>query len=461
MKSTNVAAGIHRIFELQSRRTPVVRASSAAERCAKLIVLRDAIQRAFPEILQALAMDLGKPPFEATMDAGAALAEINEVVAQLEQWMKPVAVPPGKQAAPGATAQIVREPRGRVLIFGPWNFPFGLVFQPLVSAIAAGNTVVMKPSELTPMTSAVSAKIIEASFDESEVAVVQGGPDVATALLEQPFDHFFFTGSTQVGRRIMAAASRHLATVTLELGGKCPAIVDADVDVSTVCARIGWGKYLNAGQICLAPDHVWVPSQMRDIFAREFVDYVRRSYYRGDVLTTGDLARVINARHLERLQALLADAVSRGARILQGGGADGLRLEPTVLVDVPRGCALMQEEIFGPILPILNYDGVDDLIAEINSRGKPLALYVFSQRPEFVRQVLSRTSSGGVTVNDVLQHATDSALPFGGVGESGMGAYHGVHGFHELSHSRSVYYQAAVNPIESFLRPPYLDRLPG
>lgn len=393
------------------------------------------------------------------MDAGAPFTEIDEAIANLETWMRPEEVAlPG--TVPGAKARIIHEPKGRVLIFGPWNFPFGLLFQPLVGAIAAGNTAILKPSELVPETSAVSTKIIRETFDEAEVAAFEGGPDVAAALLDQPFDHIFFTGSTAVGRKVMMAASRHLSSVTLELGGKCPAVIDDSFSLKTAANRIAWGKYLNSGQICLAPDHVWIPRERRDAFVSEVTDYIQQSYYRDDRLTRSDLAHIVNRRNLERTQSLLRDAVARGAQLVCGGSAEGLQLEPTVLIDVPRDCAMMQEEIFGPILPVLTYEGVDDVCDEINSRDKPLALYVFSDAPSFVDTILTRTSSGGVTINDVLQHAATPGLPFGGVGASGMGAYHGIYSFREMSHARSVYHQGPVNPAEGFLRPPYGDRMP-
>jgi aldehyde dehydrogenase (NAD+) len=348
--------------------------------------------------------------------------------------MAPVDVPLSGHAAPGASATIIHEPLGRVLIFGPWNFPFGLLFQPLAGALAAGNTAILKPSELVPATSAICAKIVRSTFDESEVALFEGGPEVAEALLEHPFDHVFFTGSTNVGRKVMAAAARHLASVTLELGGKCPAIVDDGYDVQRAAERIAWGKFLNAGQVCLAPDHAWVPASDRDAFVAAVKTYIDDAYHAEGGFNGADMARILNERHIARLEGLIGDAVSRGATVVTGGKASDGRMPPTILIDVTPDSAIMGEEIFGPILPVLTYDEKDEVIA--------------------------RTSSGGVTVNDVLQHATEPNLPMGGVGASGLGAYHGVHSFRALSHARSVYRQAAVNPAAAFLRPPYGDRLP-
>jgi aldehyde dehydrogenase (NAD+) len=450
-----------RIFDLHGRHAQSVRKTRAAARIEKLRKPQAAIEGHFSEVLGALAEDLGKPPFEGAMDAGAPLADIEEFAAHLEDWMQPQQVALGSNAAPNATARILYQPRGQVLIFGPWNFPFSPVFQPLIGAIAAGNTVIIKPSEMAPATSAVTARIISEVFDPAEVTVFQGGQEIATQLLNHPFDHIFFTGSTNVGRRVLTAASRHLSTVTLELGGNCPVVIDNTSDVTMAGPRIAWGKYLNAGQVCLAPDHVWVKPEQSDAFAAQVASYIDRSYYKDGNLTRFDLARIVDERNLARLQRLLNETVAQGARILCGGNAHGLQLEPMVLVDVPRDSAIMREEIFGPILPVLTYTDTDDVIAEINRRDKPLALYIFSERQEFIDDVLIRTSSGGVTVNDVIQHAAESNLPFGGVGASGMGAYHGIHSFQEMSHARAIYSQAPVNPIECVIRPPYGDRMPG
>jgi aldehyde dehydrogenase (NAD+) len=451
---------ITRVFALQGEHRHAMRATRAAERIAMLQRLRAAIVDAAGAISAALAEDFGKPGFEAAGETMAVLGEIDAVAASLADWMAPVEVRPGPQAAPGAQARIVREPKGRVLIFGPWNYPFALLFQPLIGAIAAGNVCMLKPSELTPATSALCVRLIREVFDEADVAVFEGGPELAAELLDLPFDHIFFTGSGRVGKLVMAAAARHLASVTLELGGKSPVIVDEDVDLPQAAARVAWGKYMNAGQICLAPDYVLVRPAQRDAFVAEVARYVRESFYLDDTLNEADFGPIVDERNLQRLTGLIDDAVARGARVAFGGKArDGRRIEPTVLVDVPPEAAIMQEEIFGPIMPVLTYDDVDEVIAQINARDKPLALYVFSRRAEFVNTVLSRTSSGGATINDVIAHVTEPGLPFGGVGPSGVGAYHGVWSFLAFSHQRSVYHQADENPVESFLRPPYAGKL--
>ena len=451
---------MERVFALQGKALATIRATTAQERIAKLQKLKAVIQAHFGDAVSALHADLGKPAFEAVIDVGAAFTELDEAAAHLPTWMQPRSVQLGPHAPQGATAEIQYQPKGRVLVFGPWNFPFSLLFQPLIGAIAAGNAVVLKPSEMAPATAAVSARIVAEVFDESEVALFPGGADVAGALLDLPFDHIFFTGSTSVGRRVMTAAARHLSSVTLELGGKCPVVIDQGVDLQKAAGRIAWGKFLNAGQICLAPDHVWLRADQRDPFVDAIGDYLDKAYRSTESFNTQDFARIIDARNQARLTLLIEDAIARGARAVIGGGAQERSIEPTVLVDVPRDSAIMQEEIFGPILPILTYSDDDDVTAQLNGQPKPLAMYVFSDRESFGERTLGVTSSGGVTVNDVIQHAADFALPFGGVGASGMGSYHGRYSFLELSHARSVYRQAETNPAEGFLRPPYGSRLP-
>jgi aldehyde dehydrogenase (NAD+) len=460
MIDTLYLTDIARVFALQARQQHAVRATTAQQRIGKLMALRAAVVAHAEAAVAALRADIGKAGFEAAGEVLALLGEIDTAVASLEQWMQPIEVTPSAHAVSGARARIQREPKGQALIFGPWNFPFTLLLQPLVGAIAAGCVCILKPSELTPATSAVSARMIRATFNEAEVAVFEGGPEVAAALLDLPFDHIFFTGSTKVGKLVMAAAAKHLCSLTLELGGKSPAIVDAEVDLAQAAARIAWGKYMNAGQICLSPDYVMVKSTQRDAFVNEVTRYVRAAYYANDRLTEADFGQIVNERNLQRLTALIDDAVTRGARIALGGKLlNDRRFEPTILVDVPRDAAIMQEEIFGPIMPVLTYEHLDEVINEINSRDKPLALYVFSRRAEFIDAVLARTSSGGATVNDVIQHCVGSNLPFGGVGPSGVGSYHGLHSFLSFTHERSVYYQAADNPKEAFARPPYAGKL--
>jgi aldehyde dehydrogenase (NAD+) len=440
--SSNPDFEMRRLFEIQSAAQSRLRRRSADERIAALVRLRMVIETNMEAVIAALSEDLAKPRDDSMADFGASLWEIGLIEQGLAEWSKPWTVIPQAGAAPGATARIMHEPKGKVLIFGPWNFPFALVFQPLAAAVAAGNAVIVKPSEMAPATAAVVARIIRASFPEEEVAVVEGGADIAEALLKFPFDHIFFTGSTKTGRRVMAAAAEHLSSVTLELGGKCPAIIDSDVDLTTAVNSIMAGKCFNAGQVCLAPDHVWIPSALRDDFVAQMGQAIDAAYYQDGQLIKNRMARIINQSNVVRLKKLLDDALMRGATVIRGGGFDddGF-VEPTILVDVPPDAAIMEEEIFGPILPIITYEHKDEVCGSIQRTGKPLALYIFSQRRAFIDAIIAETMSGGVTVNGVMLHATDANLPFGGVGTSGMGAYHGAFGFAELTHRRSVYEQ--------------------
>lgn len=435
---------VRRLFALQSKAQPMLRGRSAEERIAVLRKLRAMIEAEMESVIAALADDLAKPRDDAMADFGASLWEIGLIEQGLAEWMKPQPVTPQTGSAPGASARIISEPKGKVLIFGPWNFPFALLFQPLAAAVAAGNAVMVKPSEMAPATAAIAARIIRACFPEEEVAVVEGGPDVAEVLLELPFDHIFFTGSTRTGRRVMAAASEHLSSLTLELGGKCPAVIDHDVHLPTAVGNILAGKFFNAGQICLAPDHVWIAPAVRDAFVDALGQAIDATYYQDGALRTERISRIVNPANVARLRGLLDDALARGAKLIRGGRIHDEFIEPTILIDVPLDAGIMGEEIFGPILPILTYADQDEIVRAMERTGKPLALYLFSQRPAFVDAMLSRTMSGGVTVNGVMLHAGDAGLPFGGVGTSGMGAYHGAFGFAELTHRRAVYVQPVV-----------------
>jgi aldehyde dehydrogenase (NAD+) len=371
--------------------------------------------------------------------------------------MKPQRVPT-PMALLGTQSWVQYEPRGVVLIIGPWNYPFQLVIAPLVAAIAAGNCVICKPSELTEHTSALLAELIGATFSDDEVAVVEGGPAETQRLLALPFDHFFFTGSTRVGRIVAEAAAKHLATTTLELGGKSPAVVDDSADLATTANRLVWGKFVNAGQTCIAPDYVLVSEQRR----AALVDELRRSIAAmygasdDDRRKSPDLCRIINARNFDRLKKMLDDSVGQGARVEVGGGSDaGERyIAPTVLSNVSLDAPVMAEEIFGPILPILTDTTRDEVPPLITARDKPLALYVFAQDQRAIDAVLAGTTAGGSCVNNAMIHFANPNLPFGGVGASGSGSYHGMYGFKAFSHERAVLRQGRVDVLKS-VYPPY------
>ncbi|MEP7348428.1 MAG: aldehyde dehydrogenase family protein [Sphingorhabdus sp.] len=433
---------IARLFALHGRSHLTARTSSAEERRAKLLRFRAALLDHSQAICEAIGADLGRPAAMAkSAEVDATIAEIDLAVAQLDEWMAPAAVTP-ILPIPNGRAEIRAQSRGRVLVLGPWNFPVGLVLQPIVAAVAAGNTVIAKPNELSPASSAATTALLRAGFDEADVAVLEGGVDVAEALLALPFDHIFFTGSPAVGRMVMAAAARHLASVTLELGGKCPVVIGDDADVDAVAATVAGARCINAGQLCLAPDHVWVPRDRFDLFVSALTAQLRAKFHddQGRFLPER-VGRIINDRNFRRLSAYIDDAVAAGAVIHCGGGRDAnaLTIVPTVLGNVPLDATIMQEEIFGPILPVQPYDQLDEVLAYHRGRGKPLACYVFGRDQQFVKTVLDGIPSGGATINAVILHASDLGLPFGGVNESGIGRYHGVHGFRELSHERSVF----------------------
>jgi coniferyl-aldehyde dehydrogenase len=384
-------------------------------------------------------------------------AEARHAIRHVRRWMKPRHVATPWHLLP-ATARIVPQPLGVVGVISPWNYPIQLALAPVVAALAAGNRVMLKPSELTPATSAMLAELVATSFREDEFTVAQGGSAVGQAFAELPFDHLFFTGSTAVGRRVAEAAARNLTPATLELGGKSPALFDADADFARSVPRLIVGQLLNAGQTCIAPDYALVPA-MRE---REFVDAARAAvsalYPR--VTANPDYSSIINSHHNGRLIALIEDARARGARIVPLGDPEAgdiehpRRLVPTLIAGVSDDMAIMREEIFGPLLPVETYATLDDAIAKINRRPHPLALYWFGDDRAHCGRVLRETLAGGVTVNDTLWHFAHEALPFGGVGASGSGVYHGEHGFATFSNRKPVYVQSRLAPTR-LLYPPY------
>ena len=404
------------------------------------------------EILAALHDDVGKPEQEAFVaEVHYTLSELALVRKNLRRWTRPERVPTPMFAMPGKS-RIVREPLGVVLIIGPWNYPFQLVVGPLVGAVAAGNCAVVKPSEVAPATSALVARLVREYLDGDCIRVVEGGVPETSALLVERFDHIFYTGNGAVGRVVMEAAAKHLTPVTLELGGKSPCIVDRSADLDVAAKRIAWGKFYNAGQTCVAPDYILAHEAVHD----ELVDRLKstiRSFYGADPKKSPDFARVVNERHHRRLMKLVGSG-----KAVAGGEADesSRYLAPTVLVDVPPDSPAMSEEIFGPILPVIRVRGVQEAIAFVNARPKPLALYVFAGDRYVQRQVIERTSSGGATINHAWLHLAVPGLPFGGVGESGMGAYHGRTTFETFSHRKSVLTKpTSVDP--ALMYPPYTE----
>ncbi|NJR16963.1 MAG: aldehyde dehydrogenase [Calothrix sp. CSU_2_0] len=384
-------------------------------------------------IIEVLKADLNKPLFEAyTSEFSSVIQEINYALKNIKNWVKakkaaiPIFILP-------ASAQIIPEPLGVALIIGPWNYPFTLNLVPLIGAIASGNCAVVKPSEFAPHTSNLIAEIISKNFPPEYISVVEGDVEVSKQLLQEKFDRIFFTGSTATGKIIMAAAAKHLTPVTLELGGKSPCIVDTDIDLEVAARRIAWGKFYNAGQTCIAPDYVLIK---RDIKA-EFLQAIEKciqEFYGENPTNSPDYARIINQKQFSRVANLIQGDIRIGGET----NADELYISPTVIDNVSWEDAIMQEEIFAPILPIIEYEDINDVIDKINLRPKPLALYLFSKNKKLQKKILCETSSGGVCINDVIKQVSGSTLAFGGVGDSGIGSYHGKASFDTFSHYKTV-----------------------
>lgn len=401
-------------------------------------------------LIEAIASDLGRPWLEAyAADIGTTAAEIKHLRKHVKGWMKPRKARLPLTSLP-AKGRVVAEPLGVALVIAPWNYPVQLLLEPIAAALAAGNTVAAKPSELSPATSGVIAAKLGDYVDSDVVAVFEGDVPVSTALLEERFDHIFFTGSTRVGQIVMEAAAKHLTPVTLELGGKSPCIVDDSVDLEVAAHRIAFGKWLNAGQTCIAPDYVLVSEGRRDALVAELGTTIEE-FYGTEPRSTKDYSRVVNSTQFDRLVGYLD-----GQQVAIGGGSDaGTKyLAPTVVIDPPLDSPLMTDEIFGPILPIVAVEDLSAAIRFVNERPKPLALYVFAEDDEATDRVLAETSSGGACVNHTLLHITPPDLPFGGVGPSGMGRYHGETSFETFSNMKSVLHKP-LRGENSLLYPPY------
>ncbi len=451
-------ADMQRVFDKQKAYALTLRNSTPAERIAKLKKLRDTVVARSDEIYKACYADFRKPETEVDLaEIFSVVAEANHAIKHLKKWMKPVRVMPTK-ATFGTRSYIKYEPMGVNLIIAPWNYPINLTICPLISAIAAGNTAILKPSEMTPNTTAFLRKLVADLYDEQEVALFEGDAAVSQALLEMPFDHIFFTGSPAVGKIVMSAAAKHLTKVTLELGGKSPVIVDKTANVKNAAKSMAFTKFSNNGQTCIAPDYVYVHEDVKDEFVRELKNTITGSY--GDTLdaqlATPDYARIVNERHHGRVKALLDDAVQRGARVEAGGDVKGDGenfISPTVLTNVDKAGRIMEEEIFGPLLPILTYSDVNEAIDHINANQKPLALYVYTKDQKFAQNVLQNTTSGDACINTGLVQYLHGNLPFGGVNNSGIGKAHGIYGFRTFSHERSVVRDIFASTL--LMAPPY------
>ena len=424
-----------------------------AWRKAQLETMITMLEKHQDELSAALKVDLGRGVEEAWLyDIGFTITEVKLMLKNLKKWTAPRKVPTPMVTKPGSSRR-VPHPLGVVCVIAPWNYPVQLLLIPAAGAIAAGNAVVMKPSEVSSETSRVLAKIVPQYFTDKAVAIVEGGVQETTELLKQKFDHIFYTGNGAVGRVVMRAAAENLTPVTLELGGKSPTIVDASANIAVAARRIAWAKYVNAGQTCVAPDYVLAHKSI----ANELVDAIRTSiteFYGEDPHASKDYSRVISPKHFSRLTSL----ISSGKVAIGGQSEQAERyIAPTVLVDVDQNSAVMQEEIFGPILPVLEVGSIDEAIGFVNSRPHPLALYVFAQDNSVNEKVVAETTSGGVTVNGTIMHMTGPYLPFGGIGESGMGAYHGQSGVDVFQHLKPVLKRSTM--LDAPLAyPPYTKR---
>lgn len=417
------------IHKQKNVQTPAVQ-----ERIRLLNDLKKAIKHHEKDILQALAHDLHKSEQEAyTTEIGMVYEEINHTVKHLHKWAKP-----SRAKTPlthiGSKSMIIKEPYGSVLIIAPWNYPFQLALSPLVGAISAGNAVTLKPSELTPHVSNVIGTIVESVFQEDLAAVVEGGVDVSTELLKLPFDYIFFTGSVAVGKVVMEAAAKHLTPVTLELGGKSPCIVMPDADIKLAAKRITFGKFTNAGQTCIAPDYLLVHESIKEDLLREMTTCIR-DFYGDQPETNPHFGKNVSQRHFDRLSQFLSNGT-----IVTGGkrNEQELKIAPTILDHITWEDPVMQEEIFGPILPVITFDSLQEAADMIKARPKPLALYLFTTNNETEAYILDNLSFGGGCINDTLMHVATPYLPFGGVGESGIGRYHGKESFFTFTHEKSV-----------------------
>lgn len=427
------------VFNLQKANAQNLANTNARERKAKLKNILDWTLSHENEIGEALYKDFKKNPSETNIgEILGVVGEIKHLIKHLNSWMKPQSVPTPLNMI-GTSAHVRFEPKGICLIISPWNYPFNLSIKPLAQAIAAGNTVILKPSELTPNTSALIKKMLSELFNSNEIHVIEGDSTVSQILLEQPFNHIFFTGSPNVGKIVMTAAAKNLTSVTLELGGKSPCIVDETANITKSAEKIAWGKFINNGQTCVAPDYVLVHKSVEN----EFVSAMKNSIenmYGNEVKQSADYCRIVNNRHFNRLNTLLIEAVEKGANVSFGGQVDGSEnyIAPTLLTGVDNSMKIMQEEIFGPILPIVSYSTNEEAVTHIKNREKPLAMYINSGKESNINYFIENSSAGGTVINDCVIHYGHTEIPFGGVNNSGIGKSGGIWGFTEFSNQRAV-----------------------
>lgn len=452
MKTAVKASNVNLLLTKQKTYTRHLRLEKAKDRKKKLKKLRSWILENRSKIQVAIYEDFKKSAEEVDIsEIYPVLTEIRVAINNLTEWMSPMSFSPNMTYL-GTSAQIYFEPKGTCLIISPWNYPFNLTVGPMVSAIAAGNTMMIKPSEYTPHTSELIEKMTEELFNEEEAKVFQGDYKISGELLELPFDHIFFTGSPRVGKIVMEAASKNLTSVTLELGGKSPTIVDETANLKDAAEKISWGKWLNAGQTCVAPDYLFVQENIRDKFLDELKRATDKIYAKKDQYTG-----IVNEAHFKRINEWIMDAMEKGAKLEYGGSKDddNLKIDPIILSEVGNDATIMEEEIFGPILPVLSFSDLDEVIDYINQHPKPLALYHFSSRKSYIDQVKRETSAGTMCINDCVLQFSHPELPFGGVNNSGIGKAHGHHGFLAFSNEKSVLKQRTGLTMAKTLYPPF------
>lgn len=458
-----IAPDFTRIWERQKARSLKLRTEPLKVRVERLRKLEAWLHANRERIKNAVHKDFHKPPLEVdTTEIYPVLTELRHTLKHIEEWTRPVKID-ATLSYLGTRSEIRYEPKGVCLIIAPWNFPFNLCAGPLVSCIAAGNTAVVKPSEMTPHTSRLVKQMVSEVFEDDVVTVLEGGAEVSQALLQLPFDHIFFTGSPAVGKVVMKAAAEHLSSVTLELGGKSPTIIDGSVDVKDAAKRIAFGKFFNNGQTCIAPDYVMIEESVQKEFISHLKNQVELLFGEGRRVdeTSPDYGRIVNARHFHRIQDLLKDAIERGATAEMMGEVNEKTnfISPVILSGVPADSHIMEEEIFGPLLPIVTFKKRDEVLEMINSKPKPLALYVFSNRSDFREYILQNTSAGGACINECVLQFTHPNLPFGGVNNSGIGKSHGFYGFQAFSNEKPVLRQKSGWASPYLLHPPYTARM--
>jgi aldehyde dehydrogenase (NAD+) len=455
---TKSTTDVKALFDSQVNHQRIVARSSAKERIQKLKKLHQAVLNNKEKIRKALHEDYRKHPSEVDLtEIYPVTGDIKHTISHLRRWMRPQHVNTPLSLM-GSSSWVHYEPKGVCLIISPWNFPLNLTFGPMISAIAAGNCIMLKPSEHTPHISQVMADMIAELFDPQEITVVQGGIESSKALLELPFNHIFFTGAPSIGKIVMAAAAKNLTSVTLELGGKSPTIVDETANIKTAAKRIAWSKCLNNGQVCIAPDYIYVHESKKDELIDAINSNIKKMY--GDSIGQSEsYCRIVNNKHFNRVKSYMDEAMNHDVKIEGGGKMDGDQdfIEPTIISNVNAEMDLMLHEIFGPLLPIMTYSNLDEALDKINKKEKPLSLYIYSNKKKNVNKIINETSAGGTCINHSAIHFFNNNLPFGGVNNSGIGKAHGKYGFEAFSNARAVLKQWSPMSAIELMAPPYTD----